>query len=108
MLAGAIVSEVTASLSLKGALDRPALYGVVVIGYVVAFVLLALALRNGLALGVAYGIWGALGVAGTAGLSAVIFDEPLTGVMLAGVGLVIAGVLLVELGSQLATRKAVV
>ena len=105
LLLAAITVEVTASLSLKGALDHPWLYSVVATGYVSSFALLGLVLRAGMPLGVAYGIWGALGVAGTAVMSSVLFDEPLTGLMVAGMGLVIAGVLLVEIGSQLASRK---
>lgn len=102
----AIVSEVSASLSLKGALDHPGLYVVVAIGYLVAFAGLALVLRTGMALGVAYGIWGASGVALTAVLSLVIFSEPLTLVMGIGIVVVIAGVLCVELGAQAAHRDA--
>ena len=70
------------------------------LGYVTSFVLLSLVLRRGVALGVAYGIWAALGVALTAVLSTAIFDERFTGVMGVGIALVIAGVLAVELGSQ--------
>ncbi|WP_455550553.1 SMR family transporter [Arthrobacter ulcerisalmonis] len=58
LLAGAIVSEVTASLALQAAQDHPAWYVVVGVGYVAAFSLLGLVLRQGMALGVAYGIWG--------------------------------------------------
>lgn len=105
LLGGAIVTEVAGSLSLKGALDHPLLYIVVAVGYLAAFVLLTLVLRAGVAVGVAYGIWGALGVALTALLSAIIFGEPLTPVMVIGMALVIAGVLCVELGSGHATRK---
>ena len=105
LLLGAISVEVTASLSLKGALDHPWLYAVVVTGYVSSFVLLGFVLRAGMPLGVAYGVWGALGVAGTAVLSSVLFGEPLTGLMVVGMGLVITGVLLVEIGSQVASRK---
>lgn len=105
LLAGAIVCEVAGSLSLKGALEQPLLYTVVVVGYGLAFVLLNLVLRAGIPIGVAYGIWGALGVALTALLSAVIFGEPLTPVMLAGMALVIAGVLCVEIGSGRAQKK---
>lgn len=104
LLLGAIASEVTGSLSLKGALDRPALHVVVVAGFIAAFVFLSAVLRQGMPLGVAYGIWGALGVASTAVLSAVIFDEALTGVMALGMALVIIGVLVVELGSHTAAR----
>jgi small multidrug resistance pump len=99
LLAAAIVSEVTATLSLKRALDVPAFYAVVVVGYLAAFVLLSLTLRHGLGIGVAYGIWAALGVALSAIGSKMFFDEPLTGLMLVGLVLIIGGVLLVELGS---------
>lgn len=105
MLAGAILVEVTASLSLKAALDAPLLYIVVVLGYTASFVLLFFVLREGVPIGVAYGIWGALGVALTAALSALLFGEPLTPVMLAGIALIIVGVLCVEVGSG-RTRRA--
>jgi small multidrug resistance pump len=100
LLAGAIVSEVTATLSLKRALDHPSLYAVVAVGYVAAFVLLTFTLKEGMGIGVAYGIWAACGVALTAVASKVFFNEPLTEVMMVGIGLIIAGVLLVELGAS--------
>jgi small multidrug resistance pump len=99
LLGGAILSEVTATLSLKKALDRPVFYVVVVVGYLASFVLLSFALRRGLGVGVAYGIWAACGVALTAVGSRIFFDEPLTGFMIAGLALIIGGVLLVELGT---------
>ena len=102
LLIGAIVSEVTATLSLKAALDQPALYALVVIGYLASFTLLAAVLRRGMGLGVAYGVWAALGVAATAVLSALVYDEPLTLLMTVGLVLIIGGVLLVEGGSQAA------
>jgi small multidrug resistance pump len=98
LLAGAILTEVAGSLSLKAALDQPAFYVVVVVGYLTAFVLLWLALRDGMPVGVAYGVWAAFGVALTAVFSSLLFGEALTPVMLVGIGLVIAGVLCVELG----------
>jgi small multidrug resistance pump len=104
-LAIAIVTEVAASLSLKAALDNPWLYVIVVVGYLSAFIALAMVLRAGMALGVAYGIWGAIGVALTAVLSMVIFGEPLTLLMGIGIVVVIAGVLCVEFGTQLAHKK---
>ncbi|MFI6225133.1 DMT family transporter [Nocardia salmonicida] len=106
LLAAAILSEVAASLSLKGSETDPALYAVVVVGYVAAFVFLAAVLKRGLALGVAYGIWGASGVALTAVLSSLLFDEAFTLAMGAGLALVIAGVLLVETGSHPAAAAA--
>lgn len=100
LLAGAILSEVTASLSLKAALDNPALFIVVVLGYSASFAFLAAVLRKGLGLGVAYGIWAALGVTLTVLLAALLFGEALTPVMMVGVSMVIGGVLCVELGSH--------
>lgn len=105
LLAAAIAVEVTASLSLEAALDTPAWYVVVVIGYASSFVLLGFVLRAGMPLGVAYGVWGATGVAATALLAAALFGEPLTPTMLVGLVLIIAGVLCVELGSQLAAAR---
>ncbi|MFC7431410.1 MULTISPECIES: DMT family transporter [unclassified Agrococcus] len=104
LLGGAIGLEVTASLSLKAALDAPALYVVVVIGYVGSFVCLGAVLRAGMALGVAYGIWGATGVALTATLSTALLGEPFTPLMGAGIALIVGGVLLIEIGSQRAHR----
>ena len=104
VLAAAIGSEVAATLALKAALDHPAWYALVVAGYVAAFAFLAVCLRLGLPIGVAYGIWGAGGVTVTAVLSAVIYGEPLTALMGLGIALIIAGVLTVELGSQHAQR----
>jgi small multidrug resistance pump len=51
-------------------------------------------------LGVAYGIWSALGVAATAVLSAFLFDEAFTAVMVLGLALIVGGVVLVENGSH--------
>lgn len=104
-LAAAIGSEVAATLALKAALDRPAWYALVGAGYLAAFGFLAVCLRLGLRIGVAYGIWGAGGVAITAVLSAVIYGEPLTALMGLGIALIIAGVLTVELGAQRAARR---
>ena len=100
-LLAAIASEVTGTLSLKLASDGKGLrwYGVVMVGYLAAFAMLTLALTEGLPLGVAYGIWSAGGVAVTAMASRLLFGEPLTRTMVAGIVLIMAGVLLVELGS---------
>ena len=103
-LAVAIGLEVAGSLSLKAALDAPGFYALVIAGYVGSFLALSMALRNGMSLGVGYGIWGASGVA-LAIMSFVIFSEPITFVMAIGIAVIMAGVLLVELGSQAAHKK---
>jgi small multidrug resistance pump len=100
LLAAAIIAEVAATLSLRASHDDSAWLVVVVLGYLVAFGFLTLVLRAGVAVGVAYGIWGAIGTAGTAVLAAAIFGDPFTWPIVAGIGLIIGGVLLVELGSH--------
>lgn len=100
LLGAAIIVEVAGTLSLRASQDHSAWLVVVAIGYIGAFVLLTLVLRAGLSIGVAYGIWGALGTAGTAVMAAAIFGEPFTWPIALGIGLIIAGVLLVELGSR--------
>ena len=104
-LIGAIVFEVVGTLSLRMAVDKKRWYVGVAVGYVLAFTILSLALAGGMALGVAYGIWGASGVALTAILSTLIYGEPLTPIMVGGIVLIILGVLTIELGSQRAARQ---
>lgn len=100
LLAGAIFTEVAATLSLRASQDHSAWLMLVVAGYVASFILLTMVLRAGVPVGVAYGIWGALGTAATAVLAAVLFGDPFTWPIVAGIGLIIAGVLLVEFGSH--------
>lgn len=101
LLAGAILSEVGGTLSLRMATHGSARwYAGTVLGYLAAFGLLSLTLQAGLGIGVAYGIWAATGVALTAIASKLLFGEPFTALMSAGVALIVAGVLLVELGAQ--------
>lgn len=99
-LVGAILTEVTATLSLKAAVGGKKLwYLPVALGYAAAFTCLSFALQHGMPLGVAYGIWAAAGVALTAIAGRLIYKEPFTWVMAAGIALVMGGVLLVETGA---------
>ena len=100
LLGAAVVTEVTGTLALRGAVDRPWLYTVTAVGYVASFLALVRLLQGGLPLGVVYGIWSALGVAATAGLSSVLFDEAFTALMVVGLVLIVGGVMLVEAGSH--------
>ena len=101
LLIGAILAEVGATMALRASdgLARKIWILPVVAGYLLAFVALSFALSRGLALGVAYGIWAASGVALTAVLARLIFREPLTRTMGVGILLISAGVLVVELGA---------
>jgi small multidrug resistance pump len=100
LLAGAIIFEVVGTISLRVAVTGGrAYYAAVVVSYLLAFTFLSLTLDAGLGVGVAYGIWAASGVALTAVASRVLFQEPLTPLMMGGIALIISGVLLVELGA---------
>ena len=61
---------------------------VVVAGYALSFGFLALVLRRGMGLGVAYGIWAACGVVLTAILSALLFGEAFTVLKASGIVLI--------------------
>jgi small multidrug resistance pump len=98
-LAGAILIEVVATLSLRASdgFRRRAWIAPVVAGYLVSFYLLWLSLSLGMPVGIAYGIWTACGVAMVAVVARFLFQEPLTWVMALGIALIVAGVLTIEL-----------
>lgn len=102
LLAGAIVTEVAATLSLRASegLRKKRWIAPIAVFYVTAFGLLTIALANGMPVGIAYGIWAACGVALTAIGARVLFKEKLTPKMIVGIGLIAVGVLVIELGSQ--------
>lgn len=103
-LGGAIMTEVAATLGLRASegFRRRRWIAPVVAGYVAAFGLLALSLQHGMPVGIAYGVWAAVGIALTAILARFIFTEPLTTRMLIGIALIGIGVLLVEVGATTA------
>ena len=101
ILSGAIVFEVMATLSLRASqgLKKKKWIAPIAVLYLSAFGLLAVALAQGMPVGIAYGIWAACGVALTAIGARVFFKEPLTKRMGIGIGLIAVGVLLIELGA---------
>ncbi|WP_445190319.1 DMT family transporter [Pseudonocardia sp. Cha107L01] len=104
LLAGAILSEVTATISLRlsEGFSKAIPSTVVVVGYLLSFVLLAQVLKRGLSVGVAYGIWAAVGVSLVALIGAVFLGESLTWIQVGGLVLVIAGVVAVQSGASVA------
>ncbi|WP_136055268.1 SMR family transporter [Microbacterium sp. K24] len=100
LLALAIASEVTATLSLRASegLRRKRWIPVIVVGYLAAFTLLGTILALGMPVGVAYGIWAAAGVAVTAVLGRLIFKDHFSVMMAIGVALIAVGVSLIEFG----------
>ena len=98
-LAGAIGTEVLATLSLRASdgFRRRRWIVPVAAGYLLSFYLLWVSLSLGMPVGVAYGIWTACGVALVAVAARVLFRDPLTWRMMAGISLIIAGVLTIEM-----------
>jgi small multidrug resistance pump len=100
-LLGAIVSEVIATSALKASdgFTRPWPSVLVVGGYAAAFYLLSLTLRS-IPIGVAYAIWSGLGIALISVIGWVLHGQSLDRAALAGIALIIAGVLVIQLFSK--------
>jgi small multidrug resistance pump len=99
----AILGEVIATSFLKLTSGEKSVwyaYPIVAIGYVLAFLMLWLSLRDGVPLGIAYAIWAGIGVVAVAIISWVVFHETLTWLQIAGMVLVAGGVALLELGGK--------
>jgi small multidrug resistance pump len=97
-LAGAILTEVFATLALRASegFRKKAWIVPVVAGYPLSFYLLWVSLGLGMPVGIAYGIWTACGVALVAVIARLVFAEPLTAKMLVGIALIMAGVVTIE------------
>ncbi|SIN40472.1 DMT family transporter [Micromonospora cremea] len=68
-------------------------------GYLLAFILLAQAVKE-IPVGVAYALWSGLGTATIVAIGAVFLDEPVGLAKLAGIALIIAGVVIVNLAGE--------
>ncbi|HTF52580.1 MAG TPA: multidrug efflux SMR transporter [Pseudonocardia sp.] len=104
LLAGAILSEVAATISLRlsEGFTKAVPSTIVVVGYLASFALLSQVLKRGMAVGVAYGIWAAVGVSLVAVIGAAFLGETLTWVQVGGLALVIVGVVAVQSGAHAA------
>ncbi|MFE6229104.1 DMT family transporter [Streptomyces sp. NPDC057854] len=99
LLAGAIAAEIIATTSMKYSEGFTRLWPSVVTGagYLVAFALLAQALKT-LQVGTAYAIWSGVGTAAVAGIGILFLGETLSLAKIAGIVLIIAGVAVLNLG----------
>jgi small multidrug resistance pump len=96
-LALAIGSEIvtTVSLKLSDGFTRPIPAVVVVAGYALSFYALSITLRT-IPLGVVYAIWSGVGTAAIVVIGLFLFRETLDVVRVVGIGLIIAGVVLLQ------------
>ncbi len=104
-LAIAIVSEVIATSCLKLSDGFTKLWPsvVVVVGYGLAFFFLSLTLRT-MSIGVAYAVWSGVGIVLTALIAWVAFGQKIDTAGFVGIGLIIAGVLVLNLFSKSAAH----
>ena len=93
----AIGSEIVATTSLKlsDGFTRPIPSVVVVLGYAISFYALSVTLRS-LPLGLVYAVWSGVGTAAIVVIGFFVFREVLDAVKVAGIGLIIVGVVMLN------------
>ncbi|MFH8611275.1 DMT family transporter [Streptomyces sp. NPDC018029] len=99
LLAAAIAAEVAGTTAMKYSegFSRLVPSLITVAGYLLAFTLLAQTLKT-LSVGTAYAIWAGIGTAAVAAIGMIFLGESANLVKIAGIGLVIAGVVVLNLG----------
>jgi len=104
-LALAIIAEVVGTSALKSSegFTRLGPTTVVVIGYVVAFYFLALAIKV-IPVGIAYAVWAGLGIVLISLIGWLVFQQKLDTPAVLGMGLILSGVLVINLFSGTASH----
>ena len=102
----AIMSEVIATASLKSTegFTKPIPSIIVLVGYCAAFYFLSLTLDT-ISIGVAYAIWSGVGVATITVVSYFLYDQKIDLAGILGIGLIIAGVIVLRLFSESAVES---
>ena len=97
----AIISEVVATTSLKSTEGFTKLVPsiIVVIGYTAAFYFVSLTLDT-LPVGIVYAIWSGVGIVLIAIISVIVLDQKLDAGAVVGMGLIIAGVVVMRVFSK--------
>ena len=101
LLLAAITAELagTSALKLSNGFTRVIPSLVVVVGYMASFYFLALVLKYGMPIGIAYAMWAGLGTVGIVLIGLLVWQETLNIWSIIGIGLVITGVVLLNLNS---------
>jgi small multidrug resistance pump len=101
----AIICEVAGTAALKASAEftRPIPSLIVVAGYGIAFVCLSLTLRT-IPVGIAYAIWAGCGIVLVALVSSALFGQKLDAPAIAGIALITAGVVVVNVFSGSVTH----
>ncbi|MGB2065783.1 MAG: DMT family transporter [Marinomonas gallaica] len=97
----AILSEVIATSALKASegFSKLGPSVLVVVGYALAFYFLSLTLKV-MSVGIAYAIWAGLGIVLTAIIGWLIFEQKLDTAALVGMGLILLGVIVINVFSN--------
>ena len=101
-LALAIIAEVIATSSLRATEEftKPIPTLIMVVGYGLAFYFMTLALRT-LPLGFTYAVWSGLGIVLISLIGVIFYNERLDLAATLGMGMIIAGVLIIQLFSKI-------
>ncbi|GIV70185.1 DMT family transporter [Caldilinea sp.] len=101
LLMGAIIAEVTATTALRASdgLSRLGPTLIVIVGYSISFYLLSLTLRT-IPIGIAYAIWSGIGLVLITLSARFFFGQELDAPALIGMGLILAGVVIMNLFSR--------
>ena len=101
----AIFSEVMATASLKSTEGFSKFWPsvIVLVGYSAAFYFLSLTLDT-IPIGVAYAIWSGVGVAAITLVSIFVFNQKIDAAGFVGIGLIVAGVIILRLYSESAVE----
>ena len=99
LLLCAIFAEVAATSLLKSTEGFTRLWPTVIclVGYAVSFALLAMSISRGMQTDVAYALWSAIGTATIVLIAVLFLGSPVTAAKVIGVGLIIAGVVTLNL-----------
>ena len=101
LLGAAILAEVIGTSALKASegFTRPLPSVLTAVAYVAAFYALSLTLQT-VPLGIAYGVWSGVGIVLVSAVGWVVYDQRLDAAALLGIGLILAGVLVIHLFSR--------
>jgi small multidrug resistance pump len=99
LLSIAIAAEIFGTLSLKASDGLSKLWPSlgVLIGYALAFSLMAISLKK-LDVGITYAIWSGVGIIGAAIGGVIFFDQHLSRMTIIGMAIIIVGVVVMNLG----------
>jgi small multidrug resistance pump len=101
----AVLSEVIATTSLKFSEGFTKLLPsvIVVVGYGLSFYLLSISLRV-MPVGIAYALWSGIGITLTVIAGKIIWQETLDWARVTGIGLILLGILIINLFSKITAR----